>query len=343
MSKRTAVRVAVVGATGYAGAELVRLLAVHPAAKLTLVTSERDAGKAIGSVHRTLGFTGLTLESVDVEVIASRAEVAFVALPHGTSAGVVSDLLGRGVRVVDLGADFRFQDRSLYEEWYGTHEAPSLLEEAVYGLTEHYRDAVADARLVANPGCYPTGALMPMIPLADQIRSTVFVDSKSGTSGAGRKADQSQLFAEVSENIRPYKVWSHRHQPEIESRLSAAGGSVQVRFTPHLLPIARGLLTACYVDLNPGVCPADALHAAYANEPFVRLLQEGDVPEPRNVRGTNTVEIGWVHDESTGSAVLFSAIDNLGKGAAGQAVQNLNCMLGLDETAGLGSLIPALP
>jgi N-acetyl-gamma-glutamyl-phosphate reductase len=343
MSKRTAVRVAVVGATGYAGAELVRLLAVHPVAKLTLVTSERDAGKAIGSVHRTLGFTGLTLESVDVEVIAGRADLAFVALPHGTSAGVVAALLERGLRVVDLGADFRFQDRSLYEQWYGRHEAPALLEEAVYGLTEHYRDAVADARLVANPGCYPTGALMPTIPLADQIRSTIFVDSKSGTSGAGRKADQSQLFAEVSENIRPYKVWSHRHQPEIESRLAAAGGSVQVRFTPHLLPIARGLLTACYVELAEGAHPGDALHTAYENEPFVRLLGEGQVPEPRNVRGTNMVEIGCVHDKSTGSAVLFSAIDNLGKGAAGQAVQNLNCMLGLDETAGLGSLIPALP
>jgi len=344
VNAQSAVRVAVVGATGYAGAELVRLLARHPRASLTAVTSERDAGRVLGQVHRTLSFVGLTLEAADVDAVAKAADIAFVALPHGTSTGFVSGLLERGLRVVDLGADFRFSDRALYEQWYGPHAAPELLGEAVYGLTEHARAAVSGARLVANPGCYPTGALMALAPLADAVRGVVIVDSKSGTSGAGRKAATGQLFAEVTENIRPYAVWEHRHQPEIEFHVGAAGArDVHVLFAPHLLPVARGLLTACYFEAEAGLDVSRRFSEAYGGEPFVRLLGEDGVPEPRNVRGTNLTEIGWRRDARTGRVVVMTAIDNLGKGAAGQAVQNFNCMTGIEETCGLDDLVAALP
>ena len=343
MSTGKKVPVAVAGATGYAGAELVRLLAAHPAVEITVATSERDAGRPIGEVHRSLAHTGLTLVKLDPGAVAAAAEVALLALPHGESTPVVARLLDAGVRVVDLGADFRLSDPDLYARWYGVHDAPGLLGEAVYGLTEFARADVAGARLVANPGCYPTGALLALLPLAERLGGVVFVDSKSGTSGAGRGAATDQLFAEVTENVRPYAVWHHRHQPEIESHLArSAGRDVPVRFTPHLLPIARGLLTACYVQLRPGRPIGELFERAYADEPFIRLLGDAGVPEPRQVRGTNLAEIAWRQDERTGTAVLLTAIDNLGKGAAGQAVQNLNCMLGIDETTGLDQT-PALP
>ncbi|MFP6627324.1 MAG: N-acetyl-gamma-glutamyl-phosphate reductase [Deltaproteobacteria bacterium] len=336
------VRVAVVGATGYTGAELVRLLWDHPHTTITVATSERDAGRALGQVHPSLAATGLELCKVDVDVVAAGAEVAFTALPHGTSAGVVADLLDRGLKVIDLGADFRFRDLEAYEAAYQKHEAPQLLEKAVYGLSEFARGQVAEARLVANPGCYPTGALMALLPLATHLKGPVMVDSKSGTSGAGRQADSAQLFAEIAGNIRPYKVGQHRHQPEMASLLwPAAGRDVPILFSPHLLPIARGLLTSCYVDVG-GQDVTSWFEDAYANEPFVRLLGPGGMPEPRRVRGTNLIEIGWVSDGPSGRTVVFTAIDNLGKGAAGQAVQNLNIMMGWQETSGLLAL-PVLP
>ncbi|HXC49891.1 MAG TPA: N-acetyl-gamma-glutamyl-phosphate reductase [Candidatus Limnocylindrales bacterium] len=337
------VRVAVVGATGYSGAEAVRLLARHPNVKLEVVTSEQASGRALGDVHRTLDFLGLTLEAVDANAIAGRVDFALTALPHGASTPVVRTLVEQGVRVIDIGADFRFHDLGVYEKWYGAHQAPALASEAVYGLTEHARDKVAGARLVANPGCYPTSALMPLLPLAGQLRGPVFVDSKSGTSGAGRAAKVDQLFAEVTENIRPYSVGKHRHQPEIAEQLTgAAGESRAVLFTPQLLPIARGILTTIYADIAEDVDVGALLREAYADEPFVRLLEGGALPEPRSVRGTNLIEIAWVRDAATGRVVLISAIDNLGKGAAGQAVQNLNCMIGVPETTAL-ELLPALP
>jgi len=336
------IRVAVVGATGYAGAELVRLVAVHPRLELTAVTSERDAGRLLGSVHRSLAFTGLTLQAVDADAIADQADAAFTALPHGTSAPVIAHLIERGLKVVDVGADFRFRDRVLYEKWYGAHGAPDLLAEAVYGLTEFRRAEIGGARLVGNPGCYPVGALMGLLPVAGKIQGPVVVDSKSGTSGAGRAAATEQLFAEVTENVRPYAIGKHRHTPEIQGQLSAASGrSLPVVFSPHLVPLARGILTTCYVTWD-GSDPAAVFDGAYRSEPFVRVLGEGVMPEPRNVRGTNLVEIGWVREPSTKMLVVVTAIDNLGKGAAGQAVQNLNCMYGLDETDGL-QLLPALP
>jgi len=338
-----ACRVAVVGATGYAGAEVVRLLHAHPAVEIVCATSEKDAGKPLGEVHRYLSPTGLELTAVDVGVILERrTDFAFVALPHGASTPVVRGLVDGGVRVIDVGADFRFADPAIYERAYGPHAEPALLAEAVYGLTEHARNAVAPARLVANPGCYPTGALIGLLPLADLIEGTVFVDSKSGTSGAGRSAVTNQLFAEVTENLRPYSVWKHRHQPEIQEKLSLAGGRARVLFTPQLLPIARGLLSSCYLATSAGPEIGRRLEEAYRTEPFVRVLPRGTWPEPRNVRGTNLVEIGWQVDDDGKSAVVMTAIDNLGKGAAGQAVQNFNCMMGLDERTGLVAL-PALP
>jgi N-acetyl-gamma-glutamyl-phosphate reductase len=336
-------RVAVVGATGYAGAELVRLLHAHPAVEIVCATSEKDAGKPLGDVHRYLTPTGLQLTAVDVGSILERGAVfAFVALPHGASTPVVRGLVDGGIRVVDVGADFRFADPAAYERAYGPHAEPALLAEAVYGLTEHARRSVAGARLVANPGCYPTGALMGLLPLADLVEGTVFVDSKSGTSGAGRSAATNQLFAEVTESLRPYSVWKHRHQPEIQEKLSLAGGRARVLFAPQLLPIARGLLSSCYFSTSAGDEIGRRLESVYRNEPFVRVLARGTWPEPRNVRGTNLVEIGWQIDDEGRNAVVMTAIDNLGKGAAGQAVQNFNCMLGLAETTGLVA-IPALP
>jgi N-acetyl-gamma-glutamyl-phosphate reductase len=336
-------RVAVVGATGYAGAELVRLLHAHPAVEIVCATSEKDSGKPLGEVHRYLSPTGLELMAADVSAILKRCpQFAFVALPHGTSTPIVRGLVDGRVRVIDVGADFRFSDVATYERAYGPHAEPKLLAEAVYGLTEHARLEVSNARLVANPGCYPTGALMGLLPLADLLEGTVFVDSKSGTSGAGRSAATNQLFAEVTENLRPYSVWKHRHQPEIQEKLSEAGGSARVLFAPQLLPIARGLLSSCYFATSAGAEIGRRLEAAYGGEPFVRVLPRGTWPEPRNVRGTNLVEIGWQIDDDGKSAVVITAIDNLGKGAAGQAVQNFNCMASVDERTGLEA-IAALP
>jgi N-acetyl-gamma-glutamyl-phosphate reductase len=336
-------RVAVVGATGYAGAELVRLLSTHPRAEIVCATSEKDAGRSIGDVHRYLADTQLKLTALDARrVISAGVDMAFAALPHGASMPLVRELVSANVRVIDIGADFRFSNLETYEKHYGPHVAPDLARVSVYGLTEHARDRIASARLVANPGCYPTGALMALLPLAGIIDGPVFIDSKSGTSGAGRAASTSQLFAEVTENLRPYSVWKHRHQPEIQEKLSHAGSNATVRFAAHLLPIARGLLTACYVSTAAGDEIGERLTRAYCEEPFVRLLPEGAWPEPRNVRGTNRIEIGWLTDPVTKTAVVMTAIDNLGKGAAGQAVQNFNCMCGLDERLGL-TLTAALP
>jgi N-acetyl-gamma-glutamyl-phosphate reductase len=336
-------RVAVVGATGYAGAELVRLLAAHPRAEVVCVTSEKDAGKPLAEVHRYLGNFGLRLSAASADtILGAGVDLAFCELPHGASMSLIRRLIDGGARVIDVGADFRFSARSTYERHYGPHEQPGLLEEAVYGLTEHARERVRGARLVANPGCYPTGALMGLIPIASLIEGTVFVDSKSGTSGAGRAAATNQLFAEVTENLRPYGVWRHRHEPEIEEKVCEAGAAARIRFAPSLLPIARGLVSACYVTSQKCEEIGERLRGAYIEEPFVRILPEGVWPEPRSVRGTNMVELAWHVDANSGCAVIMTAIDNLGKGAAGQAVQNFNVMYGLDERVGL-MLTPALP
>jgi N-acetyl-gamma-glutamyl-phosphate reductase len=341
----TPIPVAVLGATGYTGVELVRLLVRHPAVKLTFLSSEQYRDRALTEIYPFLdGLVDARLGAPDPTAVSECSEVVFTALPHAASAPIVQDLLRRGRRVLDLSADFRLRDAAVYARWYARHPAPELLADAVYGLPEVYRERLRSARLVAVPGCYPTGALLGLLPLARAglLGEPVVIDAKSGTTGAGRGAKVEQLFAEVNENFRPYAVTGHRHLPEIEQELGLAGGTSPVLFVPHLLPVSRGLLSTMYVRLS-GRRPAltDLFREAYQREPFIVLRGEDAMPELREVRGTNRCAIGWHWDAATGQAVIVTAIDNLGKGAAGQAVQCLNVLLGLPETVGLDA--PALP
>jgi N-acetyl-gamma-glutamyl-phosphate reductase len=332
-------RAAVLGATGYTGVELLRLLARHPAVELRYLSSEQYRDRSAADVYPFLtGIVDLVLGPPDPDAAAASADVVFVALPHAAAAPVVRDVLARGTRVIDLSADFRLKDPELYARWYGPHPAPELLAEAVYGLPELYREALVGARLVAVPGCYPTGALLGLSPLARAglLSEPVVIDAKSGTTGAGRAAKVDQLFAEVNENFRAYGIGVHRHGPEIDQELRRAGARAGALFVPHLLPVSRGILGTMYVRTGPDRPPLDALfEAAYADEPFVVLRGGGSPPELREVRGTNRCVLGWRWDETTRQAVVISAIDNLGKGAAGQAVQCMNVVFGLPETTGL--------
>ena len=345
MTGRKPIRVAVVGATGYAGAELLRYLARHPAVQLTAVTSEQSAGKQIGEVQPWLrGKLEFTLGRFDVAEVAALADVAFTALPQGMSAAGVAALIERGVSVVDIGADFRFRDPDEYARWYVPHPAPHLLAGAVYGLTEYCRDRLPGARLVANPGCYPTAALLALLPLLERRHIEthgIVIDAKSGVTGAGRNVAAEYLFAEVDDNLRAYKIGQHRHAPEIEQAMrSYTAGDHSITFVPHLLPIKRGILATIYVRPRPGATMtdfADAYRARYGQERFVVLTGERP-PEIRDVVGTNDCAIGWTLDGRSGQAVLVSVIDNLGKGAAGQAIQNFNVMRGLPEATGLDHL-----
>ena len=336
------INTAILGASGYTGAELVRLLARHPNAAIRLLTADRRAGGAMAEVFPHLGGLDLprltALDDADYDDV----DMVFCALPHGTTQEVVAALPAR-LKVVDLSADFRLADVAAYAEYYGhEHRAPALQAEAVYGLTEFARGGVAEARLVANPGCYPTAAQLPLIPLIEAgliEADDIIVDAKSGVSGAGRGAKEANLFAEVSEGIHAYGIATHRHAPEIEQGLSgAAGRSVAVNFTPHLMPMSRGILATCYVRLAGGA-DADALRARlaarFADEPFVRVLPEGTMPATRHVRGSNHCLIGVFADRLAGRAIVISVIDNLVKGASGQAVQNMNLMAGFPEPTGL--------
>lgn len=340
-----AIRVAVVGATGYAGAELVRYLARHPKVRLSAVTSEQSAGKPLVDVLPSVrGKIDLQLEAFDPATIAARVEFAFTALPQGASSAGVAALIDRGCRVVDIGADFRFRDPAEYARIYMPHTEPHLLEEAVYGLTEYSRASLPSARLVANPGCYPTSALLALLPLVEQglVESEgIVIDAKSGVTGAGRTVAAEYLFAEVDDNLRAYKIGQHRHAPEIEQQLRPfLGADHAVTFVPHLLPIRRGILTTVYVRPRRGIemaAFAEAYRARYAAERFV-VLSGSRPPEIRDVVGTNDCAIGWALDEKSRCAVIVSVIDNLGKGAAGQAVQNMNAMMGWSESEGLDHL-----
>jgi N-acetyl-gamma-glutamyl-phosphate reductase len=336
-------RAAVVGATGYAGAELVRILSGHPDVELTAVTSRQYAGVRIDQVYPAFSeVVDLVCEEYSVDRICEQADVVFMALPHQLPMSFVPDFIKRDKKVIDLSADFRFNDAAIYESAYQPHTAKELLESAVYGLSEIYTEQIRDADLIGNPGCYPTSVLLPLVPLLKKgilDLSTLVADSKSGVSGAGRSLSLAAHYCEVTESFKPYKVAVHRHNPEMDAILSReAQTAVSITFVPHLVPMSRGMLTTIYampaVDLREQDI-ADCYAAAYEKKPFVRLCPQDRLPNTRGVRGTNFCDIGFKFDERNNRLILVSAIDNLVKGAAGQAVQNMNIMLGLDETAGL--------
>jgi N-acetyl-gamma-glutamyl-phosphate reductase len=336
------VRVAVLGATGYAGVELLRILIQHPRVELAVATSQQYVGKRVSDIYPALaGRCDLVLQEIQPDKIALEAELAFTALPHETSVEVVVQLIALGRRVIDLSADFRLHDAEIYGRWYSKHRAPQLLTEAVYGLTELHRKAVANARLVANPGCYPTGALLGLAPLfaGKLVKGTVVIDAKSGVTGAGRSAAVELSYCEVNENFKAYNVGVHRHTPEIEQELSeVAGAPVTVFFAPHLLPLNRGILSTMFVSLNqaPSEEELTSLYQDfYRNEIFVRVRPYGRFPETKEVRGSNDCAIGFRYDARTKQLVVITAIDNLVKGAAGQAVQNMNLMYGWLEDEGM--------
>ena len=341
-------RVSVAGATGYTGGELVRWLRAHPGVELHRLAANQWAERRIDEAWPALrGLDDRILAEADPDLLADGADAVLLAVPHGTGMELVPALLDRGVRVVDLSADFRLRDPDTYERWYGTeHAAPELLDEAVYGLTELNREAVASARLVANPGCYPTAAALALLPLARAglLDGAVSVDAKSGVSGAGRSPAATTSFVEVNESVRAYGVGEHRHAPEMEQTLAAAGPPVGIYFTPHLVPMSRGLLASCHFRLTRPVGPdevAGLYQDAYGAEPFVRLLG-GDLPGTRATAGSNFCDVAVRVDGKRRVGVAMAALDNLGKGAASQAVQNLNVMFGRDEEEGLWSA-PTFP
>ena len=342
------IKTAIVGASGYTGMELLRILLTHPRVELVAATSRAEAGKRIDQVfQRFAKAPGAELtfsEPAADSIAAAGTEVAFLALPHGVAAEIARALLARGLKVIDLSADFRLRSPAVYEEFYGhPHPAPDLLEQAVYGLPEIRAAEIRVASLIASPGCYPTSILLPLLPLLRENLidpATIVANSMSGVSGAGRKADLSLLFCECNESARAYGVPKHRHLSEIEQELSlAAGETVVISFLPHLIPVNSGIATTTTAKLRVGVDPelvGNALASAYATARFVRLLGRGKPADTKMVTGTNFIDIGWEFDPRTNRVILMSAEDNLGKGAGSQAVQSFNLMHGLDETTGLG-------
>jgi N-acetyl-gamma-glutamyl-phosphate reductase len=322
-------KVAVIGAAGFGGALCADIVWRHPELELTVVTARSDAGAVLRDVHPRYDVP-LTLTEFDADTVAEQADAALVAYPHGAAAPTVAALIERGLKVVDLSADFRL-NKAAYESYYQPHEHPELLAEAVYGLTERHRDDVKSARLVANPGCYPTAALLGLYPVAD-LADDAIVDAKSGVSGAGRTANDKTHFVTIVENFAPYGVERHRHRAELDSELPIS----RITFTPHLLPLDQGLLASIYIQPKEPITKQqlnDLFEQAYADEPFIRIVKSP--PGVRDVRDTNLCAIHATIEQETGRVLIFSAIDNLWKGAAGQAVQNLNLMLGLDERSGL--------
>ncbi len=342
--KSEKLKIAIVGSSGYTGGELYRILLYHGKAAVTAVTSEKSAGKPITAIFPHLaGLTDLVCEPLAPDIIAEKADLIFLALPHVTAQEAAFRFHQLGKKVIDLSADYRLTDPTVYEKWYEHgHQYPGLLQSAVYGLPELHREKIKKASLIANPGCYPTSAILGLAPLlknqAVNLKSLV-IDAKSGVSGAGRSASLAHHYPEVNEGLMAYKIGTHRHTPEIEQELSLLAGSpVTVSFTPHLIPINRGILTTIYAGFSKQQ-DSEQLHALYEKfyrgEPFVRILPLGQYPNVRNVRGSNFCDIGVYADARTGRAVVVAAIDNLVKGASGQAVQNMNIMTGLDETEGL--------
>ena len=344
------VKVSIIGATGYTGAELLRILINHPAVEIKYITSESSTNEDICQIYPHLnGIYHQKLISMEhIDTIASESDVIFIGLPHGHAMGLYSKLSGRQVKVIDLGADYRLNDSSVYEKWYNVkHTDPT--NKAVYGLPELYRDKIKESNLVANPGCYVTASILALAPLIKNKLISfkgIIVDAKSGTTGAGRSLSLGMHFPEVFGNFKAYGVCSHRHTPEIEQVYSdLAGEEVLINFTPHLLPIDRGILATCYAELHNGTTK-EAIETSfndfYKDEYFVRVLGKGNFPSLKNIRGSNFVDIGWQIDERTGKIIVVSTLDNLVKGASGQAVQNMNIIFGLQETMGLTS-VPLYP
>jgi N-acetyl-gamma-glutamyl-phosphate reductase len=341
------VKIAICGGSGYTGAELLRILSGHPDVEITVVTSERSAGKRVTDLFpHLIKYSNLIYEHLNKSEIVNKADLFFMALPHGTSQEAVDYFFKKGKKVIDLSADYRLSDPSIYEEWYRTpHRYTDTLKDTVYGLPELYRERIKKANLVANPGCYPTGAILGLYPaIKDEIIDTesIIVDSKSGTSGAGRKSDVSFSYCEVNEGFKAYGIAVHRHTPEIEQELSnIAGRDIRVNFTPHLVPMDRGIISTIYGRMKKRLDTKDVMaiyKRFYDKEPFINVLDEGIYPNVKNVRGSNFVEIGIKVNKRTDTLIIITAIDNLVKGASGQAVQNMNIMLGFKETKALESL-----
>ncbi|MEG0997572.1 MAG: N-acetyl-gamma-glutamyl-phosphate reductase [Clostridiales bacterium] len=342
--------VAVLGASGYAGGELVRILANHPYCRVKHLLAHSNSGKTFGEIFPFFGPLGsMIMEDLESDNYLDDTDMVFLALPHGKSALHVKKILAAGKKVVDLGADFRFRDSKIYEQWYGEHPYKEICKRTPYGLAEIYRDKITGSDFVANPGCYPTGATLALYPLLKEgllKTDSIIIDSKSGISGAGRGLKEGSLYCESSENIKAYAVATHRHTPEIEQNLSeAAGENLLVNFTPHLTPMNRGILTTAYGTLNEQGLKADLsaiFNKYYGNEYFMRLLDYGTFPETKWVQGTNFVFLGFTVDKRTNRVIVSTAIDNLVKGAAGQGVQNMNLMWGFLEDTGL-NMLPVFP
>jgi len=349
MAKQMTIRAAVLGASGYTGADMIRLAARHPAIEIVALIAKGHAGQSLAKVFPHLASLDLPALVSPDEADWGQVDIVFSGLPHGTAYGEIGKL-PKHIKIIDMSADFRLRDPQAYAQWYAnTHTAPELMKEAVYGLTEHYRDEIKKARLVACPGCYPTAVLLALLPLVKARlieTSDIIIDAKSGVSGAGRSLKQNILFSEAGEGLSPYGIGNHRHVPEIEQELGAAAGSaVTVNFTPHLAPMSRGELCTSYVKLTGKADAAglrEALLAAYATSPFVHVVEYGMTPATQHVRGSNFCYVGTFADRIPGRAIVVSAIDNLVKGSAGQALQNFNLMHGLDETTGLDQL-PLFP
>lgn len=345
------VKVGIIGSTGYAGAEIVRLISQHKEAEVVWYGSRSYIDKKYYEVFQNM-FQVVDAKCMDdnMDELANQADVIFTATPQGLCASLVNEEVLNKVKIIDLSADFRIKDVEVYEKWYGIeHKSPQYIDEAVYGLCEINREKVKDARLIANPGCFPTCSILSIYPMAKEgliDNSSIIIDAKSGTSGAGRGAKVNNLFCEVNENIKAYGVTTHRHTPEIEEQLTyAAGESIFLNFTPHLVPMNRGILVTAYAKLKSRVSydeVREVYDKYYNEEKFVRVLDKDVPPETRWVEGSNYVDVNFKIDERTGRIIMMGAIDNLIKGAAGQAVQNMNIMFGLDETMGLEQ-VPMFP
>ena len=339
------IKASIIGATGYAGAELARLLANHPDIEIAHLASKSYAGKILGELYPGHTCEDYSISEIDIDKICKSSDVVFTALPHGVSSETVAAINKYDVKIIDLSGDFRYDSLELYEKWYGvSHAAPELMESAVYGLSELYKEKIKTAKVIGNPGCYTTCGILTLYPLLENNlidETSIIYDAKSGVSGAGRSPSESLHFCEVDSNFKAYKIANHRHTSEIEEKISeAAGKNIAISFTPHLIPIKRGILGTFYATLKNGVTTDDiqkAYEKKYANEPFVKLWGENKIPELKHVVGSNSFITGFVVDKRVNRLVVVSVIDNLIKGAAGQAVQNMNLMFNLDEKTGLNA------